>query len=320
MKIVFFGTPEYVLPILDSLHKTFKTRASNSPIVAVVTQKPKPSGRKQILEYSPVDSWAHKKSIPKYFDAIDVFRNKVSAELGVVASYGAIIPKNVIDYFKYGIMNIHPSLLPKFRGASPVQATIVSGDKETGVTIIKIDEKVDHGPIISQFKEEVLPEDTTATLRKRLFEKSAEILTTLVPAFLSGKISPREQNHQEATITSLLKKDHGFIPSRYLRLAFKEQSFKGTWKIPFIQDYSLQPTTYNIYSFIRAMDPWPVAWTEIKIMVNGQWLKKRLKIIKTHLEELSINHQSLIIDIVQLEGKNPVSWEQFKEAYPNASL
>ena len=187
MRVVFFGTPEYVLPVLNRVHKTFKSRGEKSPVVAVVTQKPKPSGRKKQLEYSAVDTWAHKKGIKRYFKASDLIEKCIEADLGILASYGEIIPKKVIKHFPYGILCIHPSLLPKYRGASPVQATILSGETETGVTIIKIDEKLDHGPIISQFKEEVLPDDTTESLRNRLFNKSAEVLSTLIPAYIQGK-------------------------------------------------------------------------------------------------------------------------------------
>src|SRR5437879_3001617 len=110
-KIIFFGTPEYVIPVLESLHKHYK-------IVGVVTQPPKLVGRKQIRTFSHVDNWAHKHKIPVITSLSEVLPE---AKLGVVASYGKIIPKSVIDHFGSGILNIHPSLLPKYRGASPIQ-------------------------------------------------------------------------------------------------------------------------------------------------------------------------------------------------------
>src|SRR3972149_4127019 len=157
MKIVFFGTPEYVLPVLEELHKKIK-RKIGSPIVGVVTQSPKPAGREKKITFSPVDAWAHKRKIPIYYKLSDLLGKRIVADLGVLAAYGEIIPEAVIKNFKYGIINLHPSLLPKFRGASPVQAAIVSGKPVTGVTVIKLDAKLDHGPIVSQFKEEILPQ------------------------------------------------------------------------------------------------------------------------------------------------------------------
>ncbi len=356
MKIVFFGTPDYVLPILESLHKTFRTRTGGSPIIAVVTQKPRPVGRKKILTYSAIDSWAHKKKVPVYYRTRDLVKKKLETDIGVLAAYGQIIPKFVISHLSFDILNIHPSLLPEFRGASPIQATIVSGKKVTGATIMKIDEDVDHGPIISQFKEEVRGNDTTEVLRKRLFEKSAEVLTTLLPAYLKGKIKLRQQDHKKATFTTLLKKQHGFIPPEYLRVALKGEKAKGEWKIPFIKNYTLNPNPYTLDLFIRAMQPWPIAWTNIKLKIKSEKLKvKRLIILRAHLEPISANsclagrqarapkedktsrsdaqraaqirnnshltdNVQLVLDLVQLEGKNPVSWKQFKETYANAEF
>src|SRR3989344_5724812 len=165
MRIVFFGTPDYVLPILVSLHKVFRIKGEKSPVVAVVTQSPKPIGREKFIHYSDVDTWAYKRKIPAFFDSRELVKNNIEADIGILAAYGSIIPKDVIEHFPKSILNIHPSLLPAWRGASPVQATIVAGDKVTGVTIIKLDEELDHGPIISQFKEELLDEETTDTLR-----------------------------------------------------------------------------------------------------------------------------------------------------------
>jgi methionyl-tRNA formyltransferase len=286
MKIVFFGTPDYVLPILDSLHKRFRGKDGKSPIVAVITQKPRPTGRKQLLTFSPVDDWAHKRKISIYFDAKDIIKDKVEADLGVLAAYGEFIPKEVLSYLPHGILNVHPSLLPKYRGASPVQEAILNGEKETGVTIMKVDDKWDHGPIISQFKEDISPDDTTGTLRERLFSRSAEVLFGLIKPYLAGKIKPREQNHKEATFTKTIRKEDGYID---LSKAKPEETER----------------------FVRAMDPWPGAWTKIKI--NGR--EKRLRLLKTHLEE-----GKLILDEVQLEGKNVVSGEEFKRGYPEVKF
>lgn len=316
MKIIFFGTPDYVVPILNLVHKTFKERFGASGVVAVVTQEPKPIGREQKLTYSPVDTWAYKKGIPVIYDLSKV----PSADLGILAAYGELIPELVISHLKFGILNIHPSLLPKYRGASPVQAAIASGDSETGVTIIKIDRQMDHGPVVSQFSEGILGADTFEALRQRLFARSAEVLTTLIPSFVQGRINLREQNHGEATYTILVKKEYGFIPAKYLYACLQGRSLKAKWKIPFIKDYSLHPTPYTLDCFIRAMDPWPGAWTQVKILGGKDIKILRLKILKAHLQKLDPKRYTLIPDLVQLEGKGPVSWEEFKRGYPNAAL
>src|SRR5450830_1643742 len=190
MKIVFFGTPDYVMPVLTGLHKKFVTGPGKSPIVAVVTQSPKPVGRKEVITFSPVDRWAHEHKIPIHYSANELAIDSVEADMGVLASYGEIIKKEVIDLFPHGILVIHPSLLPKYRGASPIPAAIAAGDSITGVTILKMDEKVDHGPIVSQFKEEILPTDTGETLRARLFERSAGVLVELMKPYMQAKIKP----------------------------------------------------------------------------------------------------------------------------------
>lgn len=273
-KIVFFGTPEYVLPILAKLHKYHE-------VVGVVTQPPKTSGRNKFLTYSPVDSFAHKRKIPIIFEFDDV----PEADLGVCASYGRIIPAKVISLFKNGILNIHPSLLPKYRGASPVPHAIKDGLKETGVSIIKMDEKMDHGPIVAQFKEEIKDTDAAESLRDRLFERSADVFIQLIPAYMQNKIKLVSQDDREATFTKTFKKEDGFI--EYAKLGDESEAV-------------------NTHNFIRAMNPWPGAWTEVVI----QDAKKRLKLIKSHVED-----GRLVMDEVQLEGKNPVSFKQFSEGY-----
>ena len=260
MKLIFFGTPEYVLPVLKALAKKHE-------IVAVVTQPPQPTGRKQLLTYSPVDTWAYKRKIPVFRDFNKPFP---SADLGILAAYGKIIPEAVLVQFPRGILNIHPSLLPKYRGASPISAAIAAGETETGVSVIKLDRQVDHGPIVTQFKEAILPADTAASLRTRLFDRAAAVLLQALPAYLAGKIKLKPQNESQATFTKLLKKDDGFIDLK-------------------------NKTPEETERFIRAMFPWPCAWTKLSD-------DRRLKLLPNSM--------------VQLEGKNPISLKQFREAYP----
>lgn len=310
MKIVFFGTPDYVLPVLTSLHREFSL-GSVSPIVAVVTQEPRAVGRKQILSYSPIDKWAHKKGIPIFYTPKELIKNSIKADLGVLAAYGEIIPQKVIDVFPKGILNIHPSLLPKYRGASPVQAAIASGEKETGVTIIKIDSQLDHGPIVAKFKEEIYEKDTLGTLRERLFSRASEVLNALIEPYLSGKINLRQQNHEEATYTTRVTKRDGFIPAKLLSIALKGEKAKEEMEIAFVKDFFLKVNPVNLDSFIRGLSPWPGAWTNVLIDKT----EKRLKILRGHIEE-----GKLFLDEVQLEGKNPVSWKEFQAGYPTFEL
>lgn len=318
MKIVFFGTPEYVQPVVEMLHKTFRVSGENkSSIVAVVTQKPKPVGRKKILSHSPIDKWAYKKGILIFNESCELLTSELEPDLGILASFGEIISKEVLNYFPHGILNIHPSLLPKYRGASPVRAAIAAGETETGTTIIKLDEKLDHGKIISQFKINIGKGDTTKTLREKLFIQSAEVLSTLIKPYLEGKIKLKTQNEKEATFTALVTKKEGFIKPKYIEGALKGKSFTDKWDISFVKVglkkdiFQVTPSPTSIDCFIRAMHPWPIAWTTAK--PNPKKESKRLKILKAHL-----SGKILVLDEVQLEGKNPVSWKQFKEGYPTA--
>ncbi len=294
MKIIFFGTPDYVLPILSALHKKFVTGPGKSPIVAVVTQKPKPVGRKKILTYSPVDKWAHARKISIFYSARKLLENPPEAEVGILASYGEIIPKSVIDLFPKGILVIHPSLLPKYRGSSPVPETIKNGDAVTGVTIFKMDEKVDHGAIISQFKEDVLPTDTGEGLKNRLFARSAEVLVELIEPYLQNKITPKVQDENAATYTKMITREDGQVDLKNDDPVFVERKF-------------------------RAYTPWPGIWTKIQVKGDsGQVIEKRLKILSIHLEPHPTRY-TLVPDTVQLEGKSPVSWKQFLEGYKEAA-
>ncbi len=314
MRIVFFGTPTYVLPILEALHKKFRD-GDKTPIVAVVTQSPKPTGRKQVVEYSAVDKWAHSRKIPTYYNPEDLVKDAVSADFGVLESFGGILSEKIINFFPHGILNAHPSLLPKYRGASPAQASILCGETTSGATIIKLDKFVDHGPIVWQFKEDVLVSDTAESLRVRIFEKSVDVFINLIDAYIKGKILLKEQNDNEAIMTWRIKKEEAFIPPKALEAATKAKDLPGEWKIDFIEtpkgSYETAYSPKSIDQFIRAMSPWPQAWTFVKIKQDTL----RLKIIAAHLESTPKEDTKLVIDTVQLEGKNQVAWEQFVSGY-----
>ena len=219
-------------------------------------------------------------------NSLDELKNlKDKPDVGILANFGIILGKDTLNIPRKGFLNIHPSLLPQYRGPSPVQTAILDNKKETGVTIFKMDDEIDHGLIIAQSKEEIKIEDTTDSLYGRLFKIGTETLTTILPPYIKDEINLREQNHNEATFTEKLTKNDG--------------------KINWGKDNSY------LERFIRAMSSWPGAWTEIKI--DNQ--VKRLKILKAHLEK-----NKLAIDQIQLEGKNSVSFKQFKEGYPKAEI
>ncbi|EKE05047.1 MAG: Methionyl-tRNA formyltransferase [uncultured bacterium] len=274
MRIVFFGTPDYIIPVLEKLHKYHE-------IVAVVTQSPKPMGRGKTLTYSAVDAWAFKKHIIRNFDYVDL----PEADMGVCASFGMIIPKIILDHFKYGILNIHPSLLPMFRGSSPIQATLISGINPTGVSIIRMVKELDAGPILTQFEEDVLKDDTNETLRARLFEKSADVLLDMIPAYIEGKIKYKPQDETKVVTTKMIKREDGFV-----------DLYKDNHEL--------------IWRKFRAYSPWPGIWTMINDKQSLPLKNKRLKILKCRFED-----NKLILDEVQPESKNPTTWNIFRKTY-----
>jgi len=219
----------------------------------------------------------------KQLDNLNLKETK--ADVGILAAFGAILQTELLSWPEKGILNIHPSLLPKYRGPSPIQTAFINGDETTGVSIIKLDEQIDHGPIIKQEEVKITENDNSRSLYQKLFTKGAQMIVEILPEYMEGKIKPQVQDHREATYTQKLTKEKGQID----------------WE---------KDDQYN-QRFINAMHPWPGAWTPIEI----KNITKRLKIIKSHLK-----NNKLAIDKVQLEGKNPVSFKQFQEGYPDAKI
>lgn len=219
-------------------------------VVAVVTNPDEPFGRKNILTPPPVKVLAQKHKIlvlqPENLKDPNFKKELPEADLFIVAAYGKLIPKEILDMPKYGALNIHPSLLPRWRGPSPIQSTILAGDKETGVTIIKMDELMDHGPILakrelvifnSQFS---IPKTTYQKLHDTLAKLGAELLMETLPRWLKGEITlvPQDnspQDNSKTTHSKILKKDDGRI----------------NWSRP----------AEEVERMIRAFNPWPGAWT-----------------------------------------------------------
>lgn len=236
--VIFFGTPDYVIPIVDSLHKNFN-------LIAVVTGPDQKVGRHQVITPTPVKRISQERGIlvltpEKLNEQFIEELEKLKPDLIIVASYGKIIPQKVLDIPKFGALNVHPSLLPKYRGATPIQSAILHGDTSTGLSIIKMDAQMDHGPLIYQEEVPLSKSDTFQSLAISLFGKSAEILQKVIPDFIEGKITESEQIHDQAVFCSLLKKDDGFF------------------------DIENPPSKEQLDRMIRAYYPWPNAWTKWK--------------------------------------------------------
>lgn len=294
-KISFIGTASFGLPAFKAL-----TEDTNLEIVLVITQPDKPLGRKQIITPSPIKLEAEKNNLtvlqPEHI--IDI-REKISLlkpDLIIVAAYAQLIPEAILALPKYGCLNLHASLLPKYRGSAIIQAAILNGDKQTGLTVIKMDKGLDTGPIVAQTALAVSDEDTAGMLYNKLSEAGADFLLDAIKKYLAGEITPTAQNSDQASYAKELTKSDGLI----------------NWAKP----------AEFIERFIRAMNPWPMAWT----WQNGQ----QVKIIAAQKEPLEINsykpgktfkynsglavqcgRDALIIKELQLAGKNALKSQEF---------
>lgn len=298
IRTIFIGTPDFGLPAMKEL-----VNDSDFDLVAVITQPDKPVGRKQILTQPPIKVEAIKNNIPVLQpDRISAIKNQI-AELApdviVVAAYAQIIPEEILNTPKYGSINIHGSLLPKYRGASCIQAAILNGDKETGITIMKMDAGLDTGPILAQNSLEITPNDNTGTLYAKLSDLGAKTLIPALKKYINKEITSISQDNAKSSYAKQLKKEDGKIE----------------W----------QKSAGEIEKFVRAMHPWPGAFSTI---TNKE--KKKIKIIETENRILSINkykigeifldnnelavqcgQDALIVKKLQIEGKKESSAEEF---------
>ena len=238
MKILFMGTPEPAAKCLEALIN------SSHEVVAVITQPDRPKGRGLNVAISPVKELALKNKIEVFQPekikdkaAIDLVR-KISPDLIVVAAYGKILPKEIINMPKYGSINVHASLLPKYRGAAPIQWAILNGEKETGITIQKVFEALDTGDIILQEKVTIEPGDNSHSLTRKLFVIGSKLLVEAVDQIESGKVKYIKQEEKKATYAAILKKEDGIID----------------WK----------KTADEVLNKVRALNPWPGAYTYYK--------------------------------------------------------
>ncbi len=244
-KIIFAGSPKFAVPFLEALDNQPEFR-----LTAVLTQPTRPAGRGKKPTASPVKLFAEKKNLqifqPENLLAPDFLATfgKNKPDLLVTVAFGRLLPPELLAIFKQGGLNLHPSLLPKYRGASPIPAAILAGDEETGLTIIKMDQKLDHGPIIAQKKIKISPTETSRSLREKMIAQGREFWTETISRYLAGKTSPTAQNDRQASFCRALKKSDGKID----------------WN----------KSAEKISRKIRAYHPWPNAWTV--------WNDQRLKI------------------------------------------
>ncbi|MFH0856969.1 MAG: methionyl-tRNA formyltransferase [bacterium] len=300
INILFFGTSEFAVPTLQKLID------NNYSIAAVVTQPDKPVGRKQIITPPPVKLLAEKYNIPvlqpetlkSFSSQFPNLKSKISnLKLIAVASYGKIIPNEILKMSQFGALNVHPSLLPKYRGPAPIQAAILNGDKETAVTIMLMDKEMDHGPILTQKKFFIDSTPTFLWLHDKLSSLGADLLIKTIPEWISGEITPIPQDDSLAAYTKIIKKDDGKI----------------LWN----------KSAIEIERQIKAFTPWPGCWS----VFQG----KRIKIIDATASDKQISVKNpgqifktdknkmiavcdqgcLEILTLQLEGKKPISGEEF---------
>ncbi len=277
MKIVFFGSTSDSVLVLQKL--------SRADIAAVVTQPPKPVGRKQILTPTPVETWAREREIPVSYTAAPS-----AADLIISASYGEKIPMEFIRAAKFGGLNVHPSLLPRWRGGDPVPWAILSGDHQIGVSVSTLSDTFDAGNIIAQKKISITPHDTSGPLRTKLFAMGAGLLIDALPDYLSGKNKGRDQRKGNEPYARRFTREDGFEP--WERITDPKESER-------------------LHRKFRALHPWPGLWTRLPapggVATGGQgtFQGKRIKILDFGATPKT----------VQMEGKTPVSWAQFQKAY-----
>jgi len=276
MNCVFFGSSKFVIPVIETLNKNFNL------LLVVTTEKGKANA---------VPSYCNSKnikfiSISKFDKEIEKKIRDLKADVGVLGYFGIILSENILKIFPKGIINIHPSLLPLYRGATPVQSAILNGDLETGVTIIKLDEHMDHGPMLGQEKIIISENDTTESLHDRLFKKGSEMIEKVIPLYVSGKIKLKDQDESRVT---------------YTKRSFKRAD--GYFELNTSVDKN------HIKRMINAFYPWPAAWTEMWINNN----KTRVKFLPAKACCVQAKNTPFCL---QVEGKNPMKVKDFLNGYP----
>lgn len=297
-RIVFMGTPEFAVSSLEACLDV-------GEVVAVVTQPDKPRGRGQEVSVSPVKALAQRRGVPVLQPAKirgTTFHEEIRAlrpDVGVVTAYGKILPQELLDAPAQGCVNVHASLLPRFRGAAPIQWAIAAGDPETGVCLMKMDAGLDTGPVIDCRRHPIGPEDTSASLHAALSALGAQLIRESLPRYLRGELSPVPQPSEGVVLAPLIKKEDG-------RLDFSRPAAE-------------------LERRVRAFFPWPGSHTQV--------LGKALKVTRVKVGqgrgapgelleagaggmEVACGEGSLVLLEVQPEGKRPMSAREFLAGHP----
>jgi methionyl-tRNA formyltransferase len=248
LKVLFCGTPAFGLPTLELL-----LEQSDFSVAAVLTQPDRPKGRGQGTGQSPIKQAALKARVPihqpeklRTQEAVELI-SQIRPDVSVVIAYGQIIPRNMLEIPRLGWINLHGSLLPKYRGAAPVQRAILAGERRSGLTVMRIDAGLDTGPILAQTEIQIGPDETAAQLLMRMSELGAPLMIDTLRKLERGEITPKAQSDAEATLAPPLKKEEGLID----------------WR----------ESVDAIYNRIRAFDPWPGAYTRFRGSVCHVWGK-----------------------------------------------
>jgi len=274
LKTIFIGNGSLGIPALEKMADDPQFK-----IISVYTSNDQPAGRKGELKVTEVAEAAKKLQIPtsKIYDinsneAIDNIK-KLKPEIIILSDFSQILSMKLIDLPKYGVLNIHPSLLPKYRGPSPIVSAILAGEKKTGVTIIKLNEKIDAGDILSQLEIKIHPREAAERLKSRLAEFGADLLAETVPYYIAGEIQPIVQKDEKSSITKKFIKSDGEILG--------------------------DETPEQIDRMVRALNPWPGVYA----IQNG----KRIFLTRTHLD----NDKKLVIEKLKPEGKKEMGYKDF---------
>lgn len=292
MKIIYMGTPDFAVPALKSL------ASSEHEVCAVFTQPDKPRGRKMILTPPEVKVCAQSLNIPVYQpesmkngDALEII-GRYNPDVIVVAAYGKILPKAVLEASKFGCVNIHGSLLPKYRGAAPIQQSVLNGDRVTGITTMLMDVGLDTGDILLTEETQIGENETSGELFDRLAELGGKLILKTLSALEKGEITPKKQDESLATHTS--KIDKSLCPIDFSKSAFE------------------------VHNKVRGLNPWPVATTKIcgknvKVYSTRLCLKsgKNGEVISTKPLVVACGEKSVEILELQPEGKKRMTADAF---------
>ncbi len=293
MRLIFLGTPLFAVPTLESIVK------AGHQVLAVVTQPDRPSGRGQHAAAPPVKEAAVRLGLPVFQpervrrpEAVEHLR-ALSADAMIVVGYGQIIPQSVIDQAPRGIINVHASLLPKYRGAGPIQWAILNGETRTGVTTMQIDAGLDTGDMLLKAETEIGAEENAVELGLRLAEMGADLLVKTLEGLERGTITPQKQDPAEASYAPLLKKEDGLID----------------WSQPAV----------SIHNRVRGLQPWPGASTSFRGQTLHIWKSRAGEIVgpaggrfvKLKPPTVACGVGSLELVEVQLEGRKRMAAADF---------